>query len=294
MPAQAHGGRCGIWAKAKMKKLRLVAIGKWNGTQRRRKTALDRGTAPRKSAAWPEDRDSDLRKHEPPPVELSRWSQSRAKRILDVAAVLLGLPIVAPLLVLIALAVFVTSGAPLIFRQRRMGRHGVPFAIYKFRTMQPAQAGGESAIAAESANRVTWLGSLLRRSKLDELPQIFNVLAGKMSLVGPRPKVPEQQLEPLPCRPGLTGAATLAFACEGALLMQIPPDAVAEFFHNTILPAKRRLDTQYMRKATLLSDLRMLVDTVLGRWESYASEIQWITDPGRCQEPSSQAASMCP
>jgi lipopolysaccharide/colanic/teichoic acid biosynthesis glycosyltransferase len=225
--------------------------------------------------------------------ELSRWSRSRAKRILDVAAVLLCSPILLPLLASIAVAVFVTSGMPVIFRQHRVGRGGVPFAIYKFRTMRPSDTHGRSAMAIESAGRITRLGSLLRRTKLDELPQLLNVLAGEMSLVGPRPKVPEQQLQPLSCRPGLTGVATLAFAREEALLMRVPPQEWAELFHNTILPAKRRMDAQYMQKATLWSDLRILADTVLVRWRFYAPEIQLIRRKAEsCEAPSSQAASI--
>ncbi len=223
---------------------------------------------------------------------LSSWTRSSAKRAMDVAIVLAFSPILLPVLAGIALAVLVTSGAPVVFRQERAGRHGVPFVIYKFRTMRPAPARELSAIAIESADRITWLGALLRKSKLDELPQIFNVLAGEMSMVGPRPKVPEQQLKLLSCRPGLTGAATLAFAREETILQEIAPDDLAQYFSETILSAKQRLDAEDLRRATLGSDLRILVDTALGRWDSYASEARWLHDQEHHLDPSSETASL--
>lgn len=229
-----------------------------------------------------------------PEFELSRWSRSRGKRIFDVAAVLVCSPILLPLLAVIAAAVLLTSGVPVIFRQYRMGRDGVPFAIYKFRTMRPSNARGGSAIAIASASRITWLGALLRKTKLDELPQLFNVLTGEMSLVGPRPKVPEQQLMPLPCRPGLTGAATLAFAREESILMPVPRDALAVFFRDSVLPAKHELDVRYARQATLRSDLRILADTILGRWGSYSFPVQCLYEQDRREEPSSEIVSICP
>jgi len=204
--------------------------------------------------------------------ELSAWTRSGAKRALDLVIALIALPLLAPALVCIALAVFATSGAPILFLQERAGRNGRLFAIYKFRTMRHETSCPSSALAAGSADRVTRLGAWLRRTKLDELPQLLNVLAGEMSMVGPRPKVPEQQPKPLSCRPGLTGAATLAFAREEALLKQVPEEEVNNFFNNTILPVKRRLDADYMRRATLTSDLALIANTVLGRWQWLPAE----------------------
>ncbi len=201
-------------------------------------------------------------------TELSPWTASRTKRAMDVCVVLALMPIVLPLLLITGIAVLIASGTPVIFRQKRMGRFGEEFAIYKFRTMRHSPHDRKSALAADSADRVTSLGFLLRRTKLDELPQMLNVLAGDMSLVGPRPKVPEQQLDPLPCRPGLTGPATLAFAREEALLMQIPQEMLTDYYHKTILPTKHRLDAEYLERATLRSDMRILLDTALGRWGS--------------------------
>jgi len=224
-------------------------------------------------------------------AELSPWTVSRAKRAMDVCLVLALMPIVLPLLVLIAFTVLIGSGTPIIFRQRRVGRLGEQFDIYKFRTMRHSPRGSKSALSADSCDRVTALGSLLRRTKLDELPQVLNVLAGDMSLVGPRPKVHEQQLNPLLCRPGLTGPATLAFAREETLLMQIPQDLLADYYHKTILPTKQWLDAEYLERATLRSDLRILLDTVLCRWGSCAA-VRFVTCEEECEDTQGEAAAL--
>ena len=213
-------------------------------------------------------------------LELSAWSRSRARRAFEIAAVVASAPVLLPLLALIAIAVGATSGFPILFRQLRMGAMGSTFQIIKFRTMHIASESSASAIAVESAHRITPLGVFLRRTKLDELPQIWNVLRGEMSLVGPRPKVPEQQPESLPCRPGLTGVAALAFLREESVLQDLAPEIVTEFFHQQILPAKCRLDGKYMRKATLRSDLRIILDTLMGRWRHYAMDVE-LSPPWR-------------
>src|SRR5215813_4523961 len=113
---------------------------------------------------------------------MSPWTVSRAKRVMDICIALALMPVAVPLLLVTALAVLISSGTPVIFRQKRMGRYGEAFSIYKFRTMRHASDRHKSALAADSADRVTALGFLLRRTKLDELPQVLNVLAGDMSL----------------------------------------------------------------------------------------------------------------
>ena len=277
-----------------MPKLRPMNVGTHDDKRQQMGLMLDRSGAGGESTAAKWERNSELKNGVIPDFELSRWSHSRAKRFLDIAAVLVCSPILLPVLVMIAVAVFVTSGAPFIFRQRRIGRSGMPFTIYKFRTMRISHVRGGNAIGIESASRITGLGTLLRRTKLDELPQFFNVLRGEMSLVGPRPKVPEQQLAPLPCRPGLTGPATLAFAREDSFLMQFPQGEWADLFHQVILPAKHRMDADYMQKATLCSDLRVIVDTVLVRWKFYVPEIPRKACVENCDAVSNQTASICP
>ena len=223
---------------------------------------------------------------------LSPWSRSRAKRIFDFTVVVIFLPILTPVLGIFALAVLLTSGAPVMFRQRRAGRSGGHFAIYKFRTMKAETSSRDSALSIESADRVTWFGNFLRKTKLDELPQVINILAGDMSLVGPRPKVPEQQLFQLKCRPGLTGPATLAFAREESLLMQIPKEEVIAFYYDAVLPAKQRADSEYMRRATLVSDLRILLNTVFGRWEAYGTESTVAVRTHPYEEASNEANAL--
>jgi lipopolysaccharide/colanic/teichoic acid biosynthesis glycosyltransferase len=202
---------------------------------------------------------------------LSAWVLSSSKRLFDIALVVASLPLLLPLLASIAIAIFVSDATPILFRQVRVGRNGRRFIIYKFRTMERAQSLDEQTIASMSQEKITRIGRTLRRFKLDELPQVLNVLKGDMSLVGPRPKIPEQQLVTFSCRPGITGPATLAFACEETLFARIPTHLLADYYRIAVLPLKLRLDADYMAQASLLSDLAVLFKTVTGRWEESAS-----------------------
>jgi lipopolysaccharide/colanic/teichoic acid biosynthesis glycosyltransferase len=129
-------------------------------------------------------------------------------------------------------------------------------------------------IASAEEERITRLGLVLRKLKLDELPQLIHVLRGEMSLVGPRPKIPSQQTGMLLCKPGITGAATLAFAREDILLARIPEQSRLSYYDEKILPAKHRLDSEHMAQATMFSDLRILLLTALGRWQDPASAMK--------------------
>ncbi len=146
------------------------------------------------------------------------------KRSLDFSASLVAVAILAPLLALLALVVFLSSGPPVLFAQKRVGRDGRPFRLLKFRTMR-TDAGPGPAITASGDARVTRIGRVLRATKLDELPQLINVLRGDMSLVGPRPEVPryvarydDRQRGVLRVRPGLTDPASVHFRDEEQLL----------------------------------------------------------------------------
>jgi lipopolysaccharide/colanic/teichoic acid biosynthesis glycosyltransferase len=224
-------------------------------------------------------------------LDLSPWSRSRARRVFEVTAVIASAPVLLPLVLLIAMAVGATSGFPILFRQKRKGALDSTFQILKFRTMRLSPHDHASAIAVESAHRITRLGAFLRRTKLDELPQLWNVLRGEMSLVGPRPKVPEQQSEPLPCRPGLTGVAALAFVREESVLQDLAPELVTSFFHQQMLPAKHRLDVAYMAEASLGSDLRIILDTVMGRWRPYAMDLE-LSAPRRQPDEMAKEVSV--
>lgn len=203
---------------------------------------------------------------------LSSWAQSNAKRLFDVFCVLLAMPLLVPVLLVIALAVRLTSFGPVLFLQKRVGLHGRIFTILKFRTMVHATDKAHHAVTTVGNQRFTSIGPFLRRWKLDELPQLLNVLVGQMSLVGPRPKMQEHVHYNLPCRPGITGAATNAFAREEAVLNNLPKDRLDAYYHNVVLPAKRQLDVEYMTRATFRSDLKLIVDSVLRRWDISAME----------------------
>jgi lipopolysaccharide/colanic/teichoic acid biosynthesis glycosyltransferase len=203
-----------------------------------------------------------------PGKRLSRWSQSGAKRFFDCACVLSMLPVLIPVFLLIGLAVRLTSSGPVLFLQKRMGRHGQEFTIFKFRTMIHNSDRAHQPVTTTCNQLFTPVGPFLRRWKLDEVPQLFNVLAGHMSLVGPRPKMPAHAISNVPCRAGITGAATIAFAREEAILDRVPKHLLESFYHSVVLPAKHQLDADYMANATFGSDLKLIVDSVFRRWDT--------------------------
>jgi len=167
----------------------------------------------------------------------------------------------------IGLLVWLVDGSPVLFRQKRVGQNGELFTIYKFRTMTNRPTAGTSITVAGDA-RVTAFGKWLRRFKLDELPQLLNVLKGDMSFVGPRPDVPgyldrlqgeEARLREL--RPGITGPASLAFRNEEDLLAEAP-DPVA-FNDRVLFPEKVRLNLEYMKRISFSSDVGYILKTML-------------------------------
>jgi lipopolysaccharide/colanic/teichoic acid biosynthesis glycosyltransferase len=193
---------------------------------------------------------------------------SMAKRAFDLAVAALGLLLTAPLLALIAVAIKCDSAGPVLFRQDRVGRGGRIFRIHKFRTMVvDASTRGTSLTVGDDA-RITRVGRFLRRSKLDELPQLLDVLAGAMSLVGPRPELPQYvALYPaalrdkvLRVRPGITDPVSLTFVDESALLARAP-DPEREYV-EVILPRKLTAAAEYAEHATLVTDLRIITRTL--------------------------------
>jgi lipopolysaccharide/colanic/teichoic acid biosynthesis glycosyltransferase len=179
-----------------------------------------------------------------------------------------------PAMIVCSLLVRFSSPGPILFRQKRMGRNGQVFTFYKFRSMTMERCHCHSTHTVEGDRRITRIGSFLRRYKLDELPQFWNVLKGDMSLVGPRPKLPEHEALEMPFRPGITGEATLLFRNEEQMLAHIPPHQVDTFYEEFFMPVKAELDIAYMSKATLRSDLRML-------WLTAARCVSSSNDPGR-------------
>ncbi len=186
------------------------------------------------------------------------------KRGLDVLVSAGLLALLSPVFLLIAFAIWITSPGPILFRQVRMGRDFRTFEILKFRTMVHAQSGLAYTFGADP--RITPVGRLLRQSKLDELPQLWNVLRGEMSLVGPRPVLPEltwefrdeyEQL--LRVRPGLTDPASVKY-CQEAALLGMTADPM-HFFKTVVTPDKIRLSLAYLKHASLASDFAVLAMT---------------------------------
>lgn len=186
------------------------------------------------------------------------------KRVLDLAVASLGLLLLAPLLLLIAAAIKLDSPGPVFYRQERVGRHGKPFRIFKFRTMAVTSAPDGAQITAAGDSRITRVGALLRRSKLDELAQLVDVLRGTMSLVGPRPEVPryvahyppEWRERLLSVRPGITDDASVRYRDESDLLARAV-DPEREYL-EVILPMKLRYALRYVDRPTIANDLRLL------------------------------------
>jgi lipopolysaccharide/colanic/teichoic acid biosynthesis glycosyltransferase len=190
-----------------------------------------------------------------------------AKRLFDVLAAGTGVLVLAPLLLGVALWIRLDSPGPVLFRQVRVGRHGVPFEIYKFRTMRHRPDGGRQLTVGQDP-RVTRAGRFLRHYKLDELPQLFNVLEGTMSLVGPRPEVPRYvECYPpavrntvLSVAPGITDLAAILYRDESAILGQARDPEHA--YVNTILPVKLEYYQRYVRERSFWLDLRIIFRTL--------------------------------
>lgn len=194
----------------------------------------------------------------------SEWSLSHQRRAMDVTLALFGLAAFAPMFGILAIAVRLSSPGPVIFRQQRVGRMGELFTIYKFRTMEAWTQQRGLSVTRHGDRRITSVGRVLRRYKLDELPQLVNVLFGDMSLVGPRPKLPDhqhRQAQYMPFRPGITGAATLVFRCEEEMLRQIPEEQIEAFCKYKLTPYKTNLDYDYAQRSTFRSDMALMLRT---------------------------------
>ena len=198
-----------------------------------------------------------------PPV--SSWVPSTNRRVLDVLLSAVMLVALALPMLLIAVCVLLTSRGSVLFSQDRAGVAGRVIRIYKFRSMRSDSILNHgSGLTRQGDARITPLGRWMRKFKLDELPQFYNVLRGDMSLVGPRPKLPRYDShQNMPYRPGITGAATLAFLNEEQLLRGCCPGDLERYYDQAIKPVKARLDVCYMCRATLRSDVRLIASTIL-------------------------------
>jgi lipopolysaccharide/colanic/teichoic acid biosynthesis glycosyltransferase len=196
------------------------------------------------------------------------------KRVFDILLSSLGLLFLSPLFLLLAAAIRLESPGPVFFRQERAGKGGIPFRIFKFRTMVSDAAEMGPSITAAGDPRITRVGRFLRRTKLDEFPQLINVLKGEMSLVGPRPEIPsyvalydERQRKVLSVRPGITDPASILYADEeGILAGTANPQRL---YVETILPKKLELNLQYIGNISLKNDISLIFKTlskIFGRW----------------------------
>lgn len=191
------------------------------------------------------------------------------KRLFDIAVSAAGLVCLSPVFIVIAVLIKRDSPGPVFFRQERIGLHGKPFRIHKFRTMTVAQPGSAMQITVGHDVRITRIGGVLRHYKLDELPQLIDVLLGTMSLVGPRPEVPKYVAlysEPtksivLSVRPGITDLASIEYRSESDLLGQ--SSNPEQTYIDEVMPAKLRYCVQYVQQQSLWLDIQIIARTFL-------------------------------
>ena len=206
------------------------------------------------------------------------------KWIFDKLASLFGLLFLSPVLVVVAILIKVKMPGPVLFCQKRVGQYGKLFTVYKFRSMtvkaEASVASRDSdatSIASTEQNRITPLGEKLRGYKLDELPELWNVLKGDMSFVGPRPDVPGyadqlqgEERDILKLKPGITGPASLKYRNEEELLASV--DNPAQYNDEVIFPDKVKLNLYYLKHYSFIKDIQMIICTVLGKKMDYAGE----------------------
>ncbi len=203
---------------------------------------------------------------------ISKWYSSRTKRTFDLVGAICLFVVFLPIMVLVAIGVKLTSPGPVIFRQRRPGKLGWQFNILKFRTMVDDRGNPGPAVTRARDPRVTRFGRHMRKWKLDELPQLWNVIVGDMSFVGPRPlpiphwKEPSIQKEApyvLSVRPGLTSEATVNFRNEEEMLTPASVAEVERIYMKSIMPVKVKMDLDYLQRASFSSDLVIIFKTGL-------------------------------
>ena len=188
------------------------------------------------------------------------------KRVFDIISSLMVLLIIFPLLILISILIKLDSKGQIFYYQKRIGLNGKEFNLYKFRTMKPG-SDKKGLLTVGNDSRITRVGSILRKLKLDEIPQLFNIITGDMSVVGPRPETPnyvelynEEQRKVLNIKPGLTDYASLEFINENELLAK--HDNPEKVYIETIMPQKLRLNLKYIQDQNFLLDLKIIFRTI--------------------------------
>jgi lipopolysaccharide/colanic/teichoic acid biosynthesis glycosyltransferase len=187
------------------------------------------------------------------------------KRTFDIVFSLTGLLLIFPVMLITGLIIKLSSKGPAIFKQQRAGRYGIAFTMYKFRTMVVNHGGSSVSVSGES--RITPLGAVLRKLKIDELPELWNILIGDMSFVGPRPDMPDyaarlqgEQRAILCVRPGLTSPASIKYVREEELLSKVKDPQ--KYFDEVIWPDKMRMNMEYIRDLSFTKDVKIILKTV--------------------------------
>lgn len=190
------------------------------------------------------------------------------KRIFDFLVSLVGIIILSPIFIIVSIAIKIDSRGSILFLQKRVGKDGKEFNIYKFRTMVTDAEKLGKQITIGNDSRITKVGAFLRKFKIDELPQLFNVLLGDMSLVGPRPEVPKyvalynnEQKKVLSIRPGITDMASLRYKDENDILGKV--DNPEEYYINVIMKDKLSLNLEYIEKSNVFFDIYLIVKTII-------------------------------
>lgn len=233
------------------------------------KSRFEQNSFPEVGGCQPQQSEGSLlHKHSPEsmfyPRYVSAWCMSKRKRCFDLVVGIAALIVFSPMMLLIVWLIKVTSKGPALFRQERVGLHQQTFVILKFRTMKTIceRADRGLTVTRQGDPRMTKIGTLLRRLKLDELPQLINVVRGEMSFVGPRPKIPQHENLCMLCRPGITGAATIEFSHEEGLLTGVPEEFIERYVMTVLNPEKCRLDANYIETTRFGTDLKILINTV--------------------------------
>lgn len=189
------------------------------------------------------------------------------KRLFDIVFSISGILILSPFFILISILVMVTSAGGAFYRQVRVGKNGKEFKLFKFRTMRMGSDKAGALTIGMRDSRITRIGYYLRKYKLDELPQLFNVLIGDMSFVGPRPEVPKyvalytpEQKSVLKVKPGITDYASIVYSEENALLANA--ENPEELYINKVMPAKLKLNMRYIQDMSLRTDMGIILKTI--------------------------------
>ncbi|MBT4515057.1 MAG: sugar transferase [Chloroflexi bacterium] len=197
------------------------------------------------------------------------------KRSFDLVASLVGFVVLIPVMIIVAVAIVLESGWPIIYRAERTGLNGVPFKIIKFRSMRSAPAGAHSHHSGDDDPRITRVGGFIRKFKFDELPQLLNVIFGKMSLVGPRPETTEytklyteEQMVIFSVRPGITDEASIVFSDLGSILSGGDPD---ELYFEKVWDPKMELRMKYVHEHSFTGDLALIFRTLAAPFSKRSS-----------------------